>query len=173
MFSSISSSCLVQIRAEPEGHFTAQHPRYRRAPCPGGSSLRVGASGKISGRPTCRSRATGHFVSCGQAGGGSHAISTIRAVYQNGVFRPMGPGPIDLPESSVVEFEPRPVEDERESEALDDIYEVLSRRFHSGRHDLAERHNERRREAGFPRYSGVDCVWDKDDQWHDAASGAS
>jgi predicted DNA-binding antitoxin AbrB/MazE fold protein len=67
-------------------------------------------------------------------------MSTIRAVYENGIFRPMEP--VDLPEQSVVEFEPRPVEDERKSKALDEIYEVLSRRYHSGHHDLAERHNE-------------------------------
>ncbi len=67
-------------------------------------------------------------------------MSTIRAVYENGVFRPMEP--IDLPEKSVVEFEPRPVSDELQSAALDGIYEVLSRRYHSGHHDLAERHNE-------------------------------
>jgi predicted DNA-binding antitoxin AbrB/MazE fold protein len=67
-------------------------------------------------------------------------MSTIRAVYENGIFRPMEP--VDLPEQSVVEFEPRPVKDERKSKALDDIYEVLSRRYHSGHHDLAERHNE-------------------------------
>ena len=65
---------------------------------------------------------------------------TIRAIYENGVFRPIGP--IELPERSVVEFEPRPVEGDHEDEALDAIYEVLSRRHHSGRHDLAERHNE-------------------------------
>ena len=67
-------------------------------------------------------------------------MSTIRAVYENGVFRPMEP--IDLPERPLVEFEPRPVKDEHQSTALDDIYEVLSRRYHSGHHDLAERHNE-------------------------------
>ena len=67
-------------------------------------------------------------------------MSTIRAVYENGIFRPMEP--VDLPEQSVVEFEPRPVKDERKSKALDDIYEVLSRRYHSGHHDLAEGHNE-------------------------------
>ena len=67
-------------------------------------------------------------------------MNTIRAVYENGVFRPTEP--IDLPEQSVVEFEPRPVKDVCEKEALDAIYEILSRRYHSGQHDLAERHNE-------------------------------
>ena len=67
-------------------------------------------------------------------------MNMIRAVYENGVFRPTEP--IDLPEHSVVEFEPRPVADCRQEEALDAVYEVLSRRYHSGQHDLAERHNE-------------------------------
>jgi len=67
-------------------------------------------------------------------------MNTIRAVYENGVFRPTEP--IDLPEQSVVEFEPRPVDGDRQKVTLDAVYEVLSRRFHSGRHDLAERHNE-------------------------------
>jgi predicted DNA-binding antitoxin AbrB/MazE fold protein len=73
-------------------------------------------------------------------GGREFIMSTIRAVYENGVFRPMAP--IDLPEQSVVEFEPRPVKDELREKALDEVYEALSRRFHSGRHDLAERHDE-------------------------------
>ena len=65
---------------------------------------------------------------------------TIRAVYENGVFRPTEP--VDLPDQLVVEFEPRPVGTDGEDDALDAVYEVLSRRFHSGQHDLAERHNE-------------------------------
>ena len=42
-------------------------------------------------------------------------MSTIRAVFENGIFRPMEP--INLPEQSVVEFEPRLVKDELESKA--------------------------------------------------------
>jgi predicted DNA-binding antitoxin AbrB/MazE fold protein len=67
-------------------------------------------------------------------------MNTIRAVYENGVFRPTEP--IDLPEHSLVEFEPRAVDDARRREALDAIYEALSQTFESGRHDLAERHDE-------------------------------
>lgn len=67
-------------------------------------------------------------------------MSTIRAIYEDGVFRPIGP--IELPDRSVVEFEPRPVAGDGEEAALDAIYEVLSRRHHSGRHDLAQRHDE-------------------------------
>jgi predicted DNA-binding antitoxin AbrB/MazE fold protein len=67
-------------------------------------------------------------------------MNTIRAVFENGVFRPTEP--VDLPEHSVVEFDPRPVDENQHSAALDAVYEVLSRRYHSGQHDLAERHNE-------------------------------
>jgi predicted DNA-binding antitoxin AbrB/MazE fold protein len=68
------------------------------------------------------------------------AMTTVRAIYENGVFRPTEP--IDLPEHSLVEFEPRTVGDVRREKALDAVYEILSRRYESGRHDLAERHDE-------------------------------
>ncbi len=78
---------------------------------------------------------------------GPSAMSTIRAIYENGVFRPTGP--IDLPEGTEVEIEARPVEESPSSvpedgadDGLDAVYEILSRRYRSGRHDLAERHNE-------------------------------
>jgi predicted DNA-binding antitoxin AbrB/MazE fold protein len=67
-------------------------------------------------------------------------MNTVRAVYENGVFRPTEP--IDLPEHSLVEFEPRTVGDARREKALDAVYEILSRRYESGQHDLAERHDE-------------------------------
>jgi predicted DNA-binding antitoxin AbrB/MazE fold protein len=34
---------------------------------------------------------------------------TVRAIFEDGVFRPLEP--VDLPEHSAVEFEPRPVSD--------------------------------------------------------------
>lgn len=67
-------------------------------------------------------------------------MSTIRAIYEDGVFRPIGP--IELPDRSVVEFEPRPVAGDREDAAVEAVYEVLSHRHRSGRRDLAERHDE-------------------------------
>jgi predicted DNA-binding antitoxin AbrB/MazE fold protein len=69
-------------------------------------------------------------------------MKTIRAVYENGVFRPTGP--VALPERSVVEFEPRPVAEEppRRSAAKSAVYEILSRRYRSGQHDVAARHDE-------------------------------
>jgi len=76
-------------------------------------------------------------------------MSTIQAIFEGGVFRPIEP--VDLPEKSQVEFEPRVIDpavaDQLEEMAKSDpdlaaIYEVLSRRRNSGHHDTAERHNE-------------------------------
>lgn len=67
-------------------------------------------------------------------------MSTIRAIYENGVFRPTQP--IDLPERSLVEFEPRPVSDERGKKTREAIYQILSRSYDGGERDVAERHNE-------------------------------
>src|SRR4051812_40035509 len=95
------------------------------------------------------------------------AMSTIRAIYENGVFRPIDP--IDLPESSVVEFEPRPVGEGCQDKDLDAVYEVLSRRFRSGRHEPGR--TPQRASAVKPVFLdtvGLISLWDEDDQWHDA-----
>lgn len=64
---------------------------------------------------------------------------TVRAIYKNGVFRPTQP--VDLPEDAEVEVvvSAPPADDEA---GLDRIYQILGERYHSGRHDIAERHNE-------------------------------
>lgn len=76
-------------------------------------------------------------------------MKTIHAVFENGVFRPTQE--VELPEHCEVEFEPRVVAtsvDDRISELrrndpkLAAVYEVLSRRYKSGHHDTAQRHNE-------------------------------
>lgn len=68
-------------------------------------------------------------------------MKTIHAIFENGVFRPLGQ--VELPEHSEVEFEPRPVpKDGVQSSAMDEIYAVLSERYRSGESDVAERHNE-------------------------------
>ena len=72
--------------------------------------------------------------------------TTIHAIFQNGVFRPVEP--VDLPENTPVEFEPRVLPDVPQaaappmSEGLAKIYEILGRRYHSGYTDTAARHNE-------------------------------
>jgi len=82
----------------------------------------------------------------------SLAMSTITAIYENGVFRPTVP--VDLPEGTAVLIEPVPPPSADVSidvralvppgtdEGLIRIYEILARRFDSGHHDTAERHNE-------------------------------
>jgi predicted DNA-binding antitoxin AbrB/MazE fold protein len=65
---------------------------------------------------------------------------TVQAIYENGVFRPVGPVPI--PDKALVEFEPRVVNGPTTQTTLDDIYGILGRRFDSGETDVAKRHNE-------------------------------
>jgi predicted DNA-binding antitoxin AbrB/MazE fold protein len=72
---------------------------------------------------------------------------TIRAVFENGVFRPMEP--VTLSEGTVVDLQVmEEVVDVRSlvppgtEEGLIRVYEILGRRFDSGHHDTAERHNE-------------------------------
>jgi predicted DNA-binding antitoxin AbrB/MazE fold protein len=76
-------------------------------------------------------------------------MSTIHAIFEGGVFRPTQP--VDLPENTEVEFEPRLIEGEvaqliakvaQTDPGKAAIYEILARRHHSGQHDTAERHNE-------------------------------
>ncbi len=68
-------------------------------------------------------------------------MPVIQAVFENGVIRPKEP--IDLPEASELEVEFRVVEHaSAPSDDLDGLYEILSRRYRSGEHDIAERHDE-------------------------------
>lgn len=68
-------------------------------------------------------------------------MKTIRAVYEQGVFRPLES--VDLAERSEVEFEPRPVQPSADQNGnLDAIYDILSERYQSGEHNVAARHNE-------------------------------
>jgi predicted DNA-binding antitoxin AbrB/MazE fold protein len=64
----------------------------------------------------------------------------IHAIYENGVFRHMQD--VNLPERCEVEVEVRQVHDEPSKPSLDEIYALLSKRFNSGEHDVAARHNE-------------------------------
>ena len=67
-------------------------------------------------------------------------MNNIHAVYENGVFRPVGP--VNLPDPYEVEFEPRLVQPGVASRGLDDVYAVLAERYVSGEQDVAARHNE-------------------------------
>jgi len=68
-------------------------------------------------------------------------MSTVRAVFENGVFRPAGK--VDLPDRCEVEFEPKIVSPAPPGkESLARIYEVLARSYETGDPQIAERHNE-------------------------------
>jgi predicted DNA-binding antitoxin AbrB/MazE fold protein len=68
-------------------------------------------------------------------------MKTIHAVYEEGVFRPLEK--VELPERTEVEFEPKVVGNGLpENPDMSGIIEVLSRRYDTGEHDIAERHNE-------------------------------
>jgi predicted DNA-binding antitoxin AbrB/MazE fold protein len=71
---------------------------------------------------------------------GVQSMSFIHAIYENGVFRPVGR--VDLPESCEVEFEPRLVRPEAAQRGLDELYAVLAERFPSDEPDVAARHDE-------------------------------
>jgi predicted DNA-binding antitoxin AbrB/MazE fold protein len=70
---------------------------------------------------------------------GDYRMKTIQAVYQDGVFRPIGV--VVLPEKTTVEFEPR-VLGQQQDNAMLEAFEILSHSFDSGQPDLAARHNE-------------------------------
>ena len=57
-------------------------------------------------------------------------MKTIRAVFENGVFKPIER--VELPELTVVEFEPRPVAKTDEAARLNDIYTMFGRNFKAG-----------------------------------------
>lgn len=67
-------------------------------------------------------------------------MSTVRAVFEDGVFHPKGP--VNLPDHAEVEFEPRVVDRACGDPVMDDVYAVLSERYESGERDVAARHNE-------------------------------
>jgi predicted DNA-binding antitoxin AbrB/MazE fold protein len=67
-------------------------------------------------------------------------MSTIHAVYENGVFRPTVP--VELPDRCEVEFEPRLVDPRTGDQPLDGVYAVLSERYCSGEKDVSARHDE-------------------------------
>ena len=74
-------------------------------------------------------------------------MNAITVIFENGVFRPTEK--VELPEGTTVRFELEaispPIRDlvpPGTSEGQIRIYEILSRRYNSGHHDTAERHNE-------------------------------
>jgi predicted DNA-binding antitoxin AbrB/MazE fold protein len=66
-------------------------------------------------------------------------MTTIHAIFENGVFKPQEP--VDLPDKAQVEFEPRVVAKAEDADQ-ESIYAILRERYQSGQIDGAERHNE-------------------------------
>ena len=66
-------------------------------------------------------------------------MQTIRAIYDNGVFRPLGP--VNLPEGALVEFEVAMVR-EPGAGSMDEIYRILDKRYDTGDRDAAARIDE-------------------------------
>jgi predicted DNA-binding antitoxin AbrB/MazE fold protein len=66
-------------------------------------------------------------------------MTVIHAIFKNGVFTPTEP--VYLPESTPVEVH-APNLPAGDDATLDALYAILSERYHSGRHDLAARHND-------------------------------
>lgn len=67
-------------------------------------------------------------------------MSTIQAIYENGVFRPLAR--VELPEQARVEFEPRIVETKTPQDHRQRVYGILNQAFDTGQPDLAARHDE-------------------------------
>ena len=62
-------------------------------------------------------------------------MKSIQAIFRNGAFWPIGP--VELPEASRVEIEPRLVGDANDLPSLDEVYAVLNRCFHTGEGDIS------------------------------------
>lgn len=67
-------------------------------------------------------------------------MKAIHAIYERGVFRPLET--VDLPETTEVVIEPRPVLPAASADARARVLAVLARRFDSGDTDVAARHDE-------------------------------
>jgi len=67
-------------------------------------------------------------------------MNNIHAIYENGVFRPIGQ--VNLPDPCEVEFEPRLVQPEIARSELENVYAILAERYVSGEPNVAARHNE-------------------------------
>jgi len=67
-------------------------------------------------------------------------MATIEAIFDGGVFRPVGP--VSLPDQSRVQLQIVAGVPADQNDNMDEIYEILDRRFNTGITDLAARHNE-------------------------------
>jgi predicted DNA-binding antitoxin AbrB/MazE fold protein len=68
---------------------------------------------------------------------------SVRAIYENGVFRPASP--VNLPERAEVELEilaPSSTESKSAKNSPPPLDQILSRRYRTGQTDSAARHDE-------------------------------
>ena len=63
----------------------------------------------------------------------------IEAVFEDGVFRPLGP--VDLPEGTTVHVVPAPIS-AQQNDARRRVFEILSHSFETGDAEVAARHDE-------------------------------
>ncbi len=66
-------------------------------------------------------------------------MKTVQAVFEGGVFRPIGEVP--LPEKTTVEFEPRVLQSPQTGAMLE-AFEILSRSYDTGQTELAAQHDQ-------------------------------
>jgi predicted DNA-binding antitoxin AbrB/MazE fold protein len=67
-------------------------------------------------------------------------MKAIHAIYERGVFRPLEA--VDLPETTEVLIDPRPVLPAASPAARARVLAALAQRFDSGESDVSVRHNE-------------------------------
>jgi len=68
-------------------------------------------------------------------------MKTIHAIFEQGIFRPLEA--VELAERTEVEFEPKVVGVKKPKPgAMKAIYEIMSRSYETGEHDIAARHDE-------------------------------
>lgn len=67
-------------------------------------------------------------------------MRAIHAIHEPGVFRPLEA--VDVPETTEVRIEPRPVLPSASPAARARVLAALAQRFDSGESDVAARHNE-------------------------------
>ncbi len=65
---------------------------------------------------------------------------TVKAIYENGVFRPTEP--VNLPEQTCVDVIVPTESDPEDRKNQEEIYALLRQSHPSGETDVAERHNE-------------------------------
>ncbi len=91
-------------------------------------------------------------------------MATTRAIYEGGVFRPVGP--IELPDRSVIEFEPLPVAEGHEDAASTPSMKSCRIAIATGGTTWPNDTTSIRRDVHFLDTVGLIALQDQDEQWH-------